>query len=103
MIAKLFRDGTVSAGTDSLRNRRSKFGFCLNWIMINSRQPTTTPEPALTMRKSPSHRSGRKYDAACQSARRKSVDEARTTRRPAGRAFVGRHLRQLDALHFAWP
>jgi len=35
MIAKLFRDGTVSAGTGSLRNRGSKFGFFLDWIMMS--------------------------------------------------------------------
>src|SRR5882762_3548380 len=75
----------------------------LDYDEQDSRQPTTTSEPALITRKSPSHRSGRTCDAACQPARRKCVDEARTTRRPAGRAFVGRYLRQLDALHFARP
>jgi hypothetical protein len=34
MIAKLFRDGTVLADTESLRNRGSKFGFFLDWIMM---------------------------------------------------------------------
>jgi hypothetical protein len=34
MIAKLFRDGTVSVGTESLLNRSGKFGFSLNWIMM---------------------------------------------------------------------
>jgi hypothetical protein len=35
MIAKLFRDGTVSAGAESPRDRRSKFGFFLDWIMMS--------------------------------------------------------------------
>jgi len=45
MIAKLFRDGTVSAGTESLRNRCCKVGFFLDWTMMNKAagKPTTTP------------------------------------------------------------
>jgi hypothetical protein len=35
MIAKLFRDGTVLAGTQGIRNRRDKFGFFLDWIMMS--------------------------------------------------------------------
>jgi hypothetical protein len=34
MIAKLFRDGTVLAAPKTLRTRGSKFGFCLDWIMM---------------------------------------------------------------------
>jgi len=83
-------------------NRGSKFGFFLDWIYdeqdsrqqqqhLNRLDHEEIAEPPFR----------RTCDAACQPARRKCVDEARTTRRPAGRAFVGRYLRQLDALHFA--